>query len=53
MRVGGAGGVECARKRVGSIQVEDWAGAAPHVKHAEHVDDAGCVEAQRLVERRR
>ena len=50
---GGAGGVECARKRVGSIQVEDWAGAEPHLKHLEHARDFGRVETQRLVERRR
>jgi hypothetical protein len=52
-RGGGGGGVECARKRVGSIQVEGWAGAAPHVKHPAHARDFGRVETQRLVERRR
>ena len=30
-----------------------WAGAEPHVKHVLHVCDAGRVETQRLVERRR
>jgi len=48
---GVAGGVECARKRVGSIQVEGWAGAEPHVKNPVHARDFGRVETQRLVER--
>jgi len=54
MQAGGRGrGLECASERVGSIQVEDWAGAEPHLKHSLHVCDAGRVETQRLVERRR
>ena len=52
MQAGGRGrGLECASERVGSIQVEDWAGAAPHLKHPVHACDAGRVETQRLVER--
>jgi hypothetical protein len=54
MQAGGRGrGLECASERVGSIQVEEWAGAAPHVKHLVHARDFGRVETQRLVERRR
>ena len=30
-----------------------WAGAEPHLKHPVHACDAGRVETQRLVERRR
>ena len=37
------GGLECSRKRVGSIQVEDWADAETHFKHLLHVCDAGGV----------
>jgi len=45
--VGGSG------KRVGALQLENWAGAEPHRKHLVHARDAGGVEGQRLVERGR
>ena len=43
--VGGSG------KHVGAIQLEDRAGAEPHLKHVIHLCDARRVDTQQLVER--
>ena len=50
---GGRRPVDGSGKHVGAIQLEDWAGAEPHLKHVPHARDAGGVEGQRLVERGR
>ena len=47
------GGRPRCTQRVGEGSTADWGQGTGHVKHAEHVRDAGGVEAQRLVERRR
>ena len=50
---GGRRPLDGSGKHVGAIQLEDRAGAEPHLKHVPHARDAGGVEAQRLVERPR